>query len=111
MLLRVWDKISSHPAEPHSTCGCCRFNLVGGSCTFGASCDECRNMNDKDWQSYANLNLKLWKKSLQHFKKKLPAILSQETRLERPLLTSLFKSLPPTITIYKSILIQGKVFT
>ena len=42
-------------------------------------------------------------KSLQHLKKKLPADLSHETRLGRPLLASLYKSLPPTITIYKFI--------
>ena len=83
-------KISSHVAEPHTTCGSCRFNLLGGSCSYGSRCDECRGLDDKAWKAFADLKLRLWKKSLQHLKKKLPLNLTHDTCLDRPLLASLY---------------------
>ena len=60
-------------------------------------------MDDKAWDKFAALELKLWKKSVNHLKTKLPDPLTHTTRISRSVLASLYKSLPPTITMWQFI--------
>ena len=96
-------KISSSSAESHTCCGNCRFNLNGGTFTYGSRCTECKDLDDKAWDRFAALKLRLWKKSVNHLKSKLPDPLTHSTRISRSVLASLYKSLPPTISMWQFI--------
>ena len=92
-------KLSSDPAEPHSMCSDCRFQFNGHICTYSSRCLDCHPLDDASWKRFADLKKRLWNKSVASIKEKLPVLLVRNTRLHPKLVSSIFRTLPPTLSL------------